>query len=503
MSGDVRHAMPDISGRHAASSGYLGAAGTGRMAAGPFTLVVTSPSLVFTRGTGPIAIGSTAASISYRIADEKNATVRTGTRWMSSSSSTIPIDDLEPGYYTLSMHAGAADPTDMTTSFAVIEPVPAMGAEAPYGASVHIGRAGWPLAVLEDARKAGISHIREDAWWNRFETGKGVYTFPASFTAEVERAQALGLTPLFIADGANPLYDAGRTPSSPEGIAAFGKFAAALLARYGEDNVEVLNEYNARTFNTSACGTTPVCYLDVLKGVAAAVGPEANVVAPATIGISNCSGCFAPTLAGLGGLDNLDAYSVHPYHYPGGPEWMAGSGDTIAGLRQTVQGKPIYLTEMGWPTDTGHGTTELQQADNLIRLYAVTGALGVTRIYWYDLVNDGSDPANPEHNFGMMRQPVATDLVTVTANAPKPALVAQAVTARMIGAKPYLGNDGVALPVRSARFGDTRVLWSTTSATITLTGDGPITVVDAYGRASTHASPYTLTLGPTPVFVRT
>ncbi|WP_327091438.1 glycoside hydrolase family 5 protein [Nonomuraea sp. NBC_01738] len=471
--------------------------------AGVFTLVVSSPSLVFHVGQGPIRIGSTAASISYRIADEKNTTVRTGVRWMASGASTVAIDDLGPGYYTLSMHAGAApNPTDLTTSFAVIEPVPVMGEEAPYGAAVHIGRAGWPLSVLDDARKAGISHIREDAYWNTFETTKGAYTFPAAYTAEIERAQALGLTPLLIANGASGFYDNGRTPSSPEGIAAFGRFADALMTRYGLRNVEVLNEYNARTFNTSVCGTTPACYLDVLKGVAAAVGPEVNVVGPATIGIGNCAGCFAPTLVGLGGLGHADAYSVHPYHYPGGPEWMGGNGDTIAGLRQTVGGAPVYLSEMGWPTDTGHGTTELQQADNLVRLYTVAGANGVTRIYWYDLVNDGSDPANAEHNFGMMRRPVADGPVTVTANAPKPALVAQAVTARMLGAKPYSGSDGLALPARSARYGDTRVLWSTTSATVTITASGPFTTTDAYGRTITRTSPLSLPLGPSPNFVR-
>ncbi|MEV4898079.1 hypothetical protein AB0K48_52990 [Nonomuraea sp. NPDC055795] len=188
---------------------------------------------------------------------------------------------------------------------------------------------------------------------------------------------------------------------------------------------------------------------------------------------------------------------MHPYHYPGGPEWLGGPGDTLAGLKQRVGSKPIYLTEMGWPTHTGGGTTELQQADNLIRLYAVSLAHGATRVYWYDLVNDGTDPAGAEQNFGMLRRPSAS----VTANAPKPALVAQAVTARMIGGRPYTGGDPVALPARSARFGGTRVLWSTGSAAVTVTASGPITVTDGYGRATTRTSPATIPLGPAPLFV--
>ncbi|WP_157862276.1 glycoside hydrolase 5 family protein [Wenjunlia vitaminophila] len=498
-----------------------------RASAATFSLSVTSPSLVFHQGSGGVVLGSSAASVSWRIADEKDATVRTGTSWMSQGKATINVADLGPGYYQLSLHAGSStDPTDLRTSFAVIEPVPGslVNASSPFGAAVHIGRTGWGLNVLDEAKKVGIAHVREDAWWNQFETAPGVYTFPAAFTAKIDRIQSLGLTPLIIANGANPLYDNGRTPSSPEGIAAFGRFAAALLDHYGEDNVEVLNEYNGGTFNTSVCGTSAACYLEVLKGVHQAVkasNPNAKVVAPATIGIGNCvkadgTKCFAPDLIDRGGLNHLDAYSVHPYHYPGGPEWMGGSGDTIAGLRQRIrdanggQDKPIVLSEMGWPTDTGHGTTELQQADNLVRLYAVGLANGVTRVYWYDLVNDGTDPANKEHNFGMLRQPVvatAENPVSVTANAPKPALVAQAVTARMIAGRTYAGSDAVVAPARSARFangtGTTRVLWATSAKDVVVRATGPVTLTDSYGRRTVREptdGQFTLSLGVSPVF---
>lgn len=491
------------------------------------SISVTSPSLIFFRGAGSLQFGSSAASVSWRISDEKNTTVRSGLSWLSNGKATVNIADLGPGYYSFSLHAGAAPtPTDVTTSFAVIEPIPDsfINPASPFGAAVHIGRAGWGLNVLDEARKAGIAHVREDAWWSRFETQPGVYTFPAAFTTEVEYARGLGITPLLIANGANTLYDNGRTASSPEGTAAFGKFAAALLTQYGEDNVEVLNEYNG-SFNTSVCGKSAACYLEVLKGVYQAVkaaNPNATVVGPATIGIGNCikadgTKCFAPDLIDRGGLSSLDAYSVHPYRYPGGPEWLGGTGDTIAGLRQRIraanngQDKPIYLSEMGWPTDTNHGTTEAQQADYVARLYAVALGNGVKRIYWYDLVNDGSDPANAEHNFGMLRQPVTatTDYpVSVTANAPKPSLVAQAVTARMLGGKTFQGKDAVASPGYSVRFagcsGTTRVMWARTAMTVTISATGPITVVDSYGRQST-ATPQggviALPLDVSPVFV--
>ncbi|MFF1351721.1 hypothetical protein ACFVZJ_38200 [Streptomyces sp. NPDC058322] len=491
------------------------------------TLSVTSPSLIFQQGLGAVEFGSSAASVSWAITDEQGVRVRGGTSWLSGGKATIPVADLAPGYFELALHAGAApDPTDLRTSFAVIEPVPdsAVGPSSPFGAAVHIGRAGWGPNVLDEARKTGIAHIREDAWWNRFETTKGTYTFPAEFTSTMAHARELGITPMVIANGANSLYDNGRTPSSPEGIAAFGKFAAAVLKHYDLSNVEVLNEYNAGTFNNSACGRTAACYLEVLKGVHQAVkaaDPGATVVGPATIGIANCtpadgSKCFAPDLIDRGGLKAMEAYSVHPYHFPGGPEWLGSTGDTIAGLRQRIraanggQDKPIILSEMGWPTDTGHGTTERQQADNLIRLYATGLANGVTRVYWYDLVNDGSDPTSTEHNFGMLRQPVTpttANPVSVTANAPKPAAVAQAVVARMLGGKTYAGDDAVTAPAHSVRFtggGTTRVVWATTARDLTVSATGPVTLVDSWGRRSVRQPTdgrLTLEAGPSPVFI--
>ncbi|MFJ8375281.1 hypothetical protein ACIQ9I_27410 [Streptomyces sp. NPDC094461] len=492
------------------------------------TLSVTSPSLIFQRGQGAVEFGSSAASVSWTVSDEQGARVRGGTSWLSGGKATIPVADLAPGYFQLSLHAGSAtDPTDLYTSFAVIEPVPdsAVGPASPFGAAVHIGRAGWGLNVLDEARKSGIAHIREDAWWDRFETAKGSYTFPAAFSTEMAHARALGITPLIIANGANPLYDKGHTPSTPEGVDAFGAFAGALLKHYGQSDVEVLNEYNAGTFNNSACGRSAACYLDVLKGVDRAVKaalPGASVVGPATIGIGNCvradgTKCFAPDLIDRGGLKEMDAYSVHPYHYPGGPEWLGGSGDTIAGLRERIRAanggkdKPIVLSEMGWPTDTGHGTTERQQADNLIRLYAIGLANGVSRVYWYDLVDDGSDPTDKEQNFGMLRQPVtatAANPVAVTANAPKPAAVAQAVAARMLGGKTYAGDDGLAAPAYSVRFtgggGTTRVVWATTVRDLTVSATGPVTLVDSWGRRTVEQPTngrLTLEAGPSPVFV--
>ncbi|MEU9318801.1 hypothetical protein [Streptomyces sp. NPDC048295] len=134
----------------------------------------------------------------------------------------------------------------------------------------------------------------------------------------------------------------------------------------------------------------------------------------------------------------------------------------------------------------------------------------MTRVYWYDLVDDGSDPSEKEQNFGMLRQPVTATTanpVPVTANAPEPAAVVQAVAARMPGGRTYAGTDGLSAPADSIRFtgsGTTRVVRATAARDLTVSATGPVTLVGSWGRRTVRQPTdgrFTLAADPFPVFV--
>lgn len=451
-------------------------------------LVVSSSSLVFAEGQANISVDTAAAAVDWTVTTQDGVNVTSGTAAVSDGKTTIDVHGLSPGYYTLRLSADiAGERRSVATSFGVVTPLPAaaISPNSPFGVGTHYGQRR-DTATMDVARQLGIANIRDEVSWPDVETQKGSYTYPAYAQTFMDKAHSLGLTPLLIADYSNPLYDDGKTPTSSEGQAAFGRYADALVGHFGLNAVEVYNEFNGG-FNNGSCGPTPDCYLPLLKATNEAVKsdhPQAKVVGPATAGLPLD---WIHRLLDLGGLNYLDVVTIHPYRQPSPPESL---GADLQSLREDIRNhnngndKPIWITEMGWPTNEGSGTSEQQEADYVIRAQTTALANGVSKFFWYDLENDGTDPTNSEHNFGLIRQPTAD----VIASAPKPAAIAEAALTRQLAGLSYKGTDNTAAPAYSYRFGSgsqvTRVMWSTTPQTALLHASQPLTVTDQYGKAT-------------------
>jgi hypothetical protein len=338
------------------------------------------------------------------------------------------------------------------------------------------------------AGEIGFSHMRTDARWRTTEVAPGKYVFPELEDSMIQDYANHGVEMLPLSVYNNKLYDKNKTPSTPEGLAAYAAYTNAVVSHYGSASVEVYNEFNNPPMNTGACGPTATCYLPMLKATAERVKadhPETLIVGPS---IARTDDVFLTELYQAGGLDYLDAVSWHPYDYgPGiGPEFLEASlQNQVAKMKEYNNGvaKPIWITELGWSTA---GYTEQEQADNLVRAQAISLANGVERFYWYDLVNDETDPTHHEGNFGLVRQ--VTEEVPLFA--PKPSAVAQAVMIRHIAGKPYTAKDELAdASVYSYVFGTgtdaTRIAWATEAKTLSYAAEDDITVIDQFGAEST------------------
>lgn len=473
-------------------------------------LTVTNPSLVFTPGSTAITLSSDQPSVTWSVTDDQGGSVGSGTTTIDHGAGTINLNRLGPGYYALSVAAGSGtDATTRSTSFAVLTPLPAGPRDQRFGVAIHV-HAEYDDNWLDDAGKVGFGAVRTDVSWNTVEATPGVYTYPAGEDAGIAHLHQLGMTMLLIADYSNQYYDGGKTPSSPAGLQAFARFASNVLTHYGTkgNQLEVYNEFNGSWFNNGACGTTADCYLPMLEAVYTQVKadhPGATVVGPALFGVSTS---WLGRLFSLGGLNYLDAVTVHDYIYPNEPE--SSIGTDISGGRNAIDAAggsriPLWLDENGWPTTQG-STTEAAQADYLIRTEALTFGNGGSRYFDYDLINGGTDPTNREDNFGMFRRPDTG----VTALAPKPAAVAQAVAIRQLNHLPYTGRDDIGSTAYSYRFGSggatKRVLWTQdgTTQTVELATTRPVTVTDEYGESTVHrpsGGRVELTLTQHPVFV--
>jgi hypothetical protein len=220
------------------------------------------------------------------------------------------------------------------------------------------------------------------------------------------------MRPLLIFDYANPHYDDGGFPNSPEAIAAFGRYAVHL-ARATQGLVhefEVWNEW------VGGCGMqgrpgdhSPEAYGRLLRPTYAAVKQAFSQLTVVGIGGEYGADCAENVTRALAvaGPEALDGWSIHPYRYPRSPEEsdLVGEVKRIAGRVAAIGAtQKVWITEIGYPTHRGsRGTEERTQARLLVRTLALVQASGlVERAFWYDFKDDGLDREEKEHNFGLV-----------------------------------------------------------------------------------------------------
>jgi hypothetical protein len=485
--GRLRYVSSSLGAAFFLIAGCLVPAATSSSANAGTTLSITAPTLIFDQGGAKISLLSDATALTWFVTDPSGHRVLSGTASMIDGGAVLDLSSLGPNYYNLAL-SGKGGSLNKQVSFAVLSPISpgAITASALFGVNMHFSN---PLhrQLASTVAHIGFSHVRYDENWDTVERTSGQFTFQPNYDKVVSQLRNFGVTPLPIAIYRNPLYDDGRTPSTPSGVTAFSSFASAILAHHAiaTNEVEVYNEPNGRQFNDGACGLSPDCYYALLSATynrIKADHPQSIVVGASTSGLPID---WLGRLFDIGGLARMDVVSVHPYMYPGPPKNLP---QALRQLRDLVrahdggQDKQIWITEMGWPTNFESGTTEDQQADYLVQAEVLALANGVSRFYWYDLLNDGTNPYNEQDNFGLLRRPPAE----VTSSVPKPAGISQAVLIREVSKLSFSGVDFLPDPVQSVRFTDgtisRRVMWSADSyQDVRLTASGPVTLTDKYG----------------------
>lgn len=294
------------------------------------------------------------------------------------------------------------------------------------GANIHFTRA--DAKELDLLRDGGFKFIRMDFFWHETEKEKGVYRFD-DYDYLVDSLANRGIRPLFILDYSNRLYETDNSVRTPEGRAAYAKWAAAAAKRYAGRGVlwEFWNEPNIFFWQPQP-GVDE--YSKMVAEAALAIkkaDPGAFVVAPATSGVALD---YIEEFFRRDGLKHIDAVTVHPYRQDL-PETAA---DELRALRALIEryrpsGKRIDILsgEWGYSSIWG-GFDEAKQGRFLARQWLSNLANGVRLSIWYDWHDDGPDPKEPEHHFGTVKLGFE----------PKPAYVAaRTLTSTLNGYEPF------------------------------------------------------------------
>jgi hypothetical protein len=317
------------------------------------------------------------------------------------------------------------------------------------GVGTHIG--GQPLAPTLAAIDALDITARDDIRWNVVELTQGQLEYGSALKnvdALIADVTGRHKQPLIVIKGGAKFYDGGGQVTSAEGVAAYARYAHFVVdhLRGRVRQFEVWNEWDHG--GGAAPGQTdkgdPVAYANLLRATYPAIkaaNPDAVVIGGA---IAVLNAAWIEKLARAGGLQFVDAFSLHPYVHcnaPSGPLppselRMSGRGGrldaksaafepiptTVVGgspeqaislvdtlkklLDQYAPGKsiPIYVTEIGWPTSHGQCGVEDSVAAAYLQRFMLLAAARpyVAGVWWYDIFDDGTDPTNREDRFGLL-----------------------------------------------------------------------------------------------------
>nr|WP_263324281.1 glycoside hydrolase family 5 protein [Neobacillus sp. Marseille-Q6967] len=283
----------------------------------------------------------------------------------------------------------------------------------PNNMGVNIHFTGNPLDI-DMISDAGFKIVRMDLFWNSVEKARGKYDFKSSgYDLLTNALVEEGIRPYYILNYSNSIYEEKRSIVTKKGQDAFVKYAGKAADRYKNKGIiwEIWNEPNLPRYWETRPNFDE--YSSLVKRVSKEIkekDPSGIVVAPALSGMNTDSLKWLEEIIKRGILDYIDAISVHPYR-GSNPETVANDYQSLRVLINKYSKKEIpiisgewgYSTAKGW---FGESLSEHQQAEYLVRMFMVNTLYDIPISIWYDWKNDGTEPNNGEHNFGIRQNNV-------------------------------------------------------------------------------------------------
>jgi len=320
--------------------------------------------------------------------------------------------------------------------------LPAPGV-VPDGLGVNIHFTDPRPGEMEMLSAAGFRLVRMDFAWGATERERGRYDF-AAYERLLAALDSHHVRAVLILDYSNRLYDAGLSPHTDEGRAAFAKWAAAAAVHFKGRGVvwEVWNEPNIKQFWKPQPSAEDYAKLAAVTADAVhAAVPGEIVVGPAT---SRVDLKFIETSLAAGMLGRWSGLTVHPYRQED-PETAAQDyrklRELMAKYAPADDGKRIEVPVLSgeWGYSSGWKKfDEATQGKMLPRQFLTNLSEGVPLSIWYDWHDDGPDANEPEHHFGTVRHEYHAGRDPVYD--PKPAYLAAKTLTTTLGGFRFAGR---------------------------------------------------------------
>jgi polysaccharide biosynthesis protein PslG len=379
------------------------------------TTVSSDQSSIVTGTEGPTSPVATSTTITSTTAGRTPVTAPTQGR------STPPL--------VAAAHQETLTPTTTTTTTTAASTPSASGGPV-FGISIPALIAQKPAtqaAWLANIKSIGITSVRIGADWAWIQPGGPTSYDWSQLDQEVASIRAAGFSIDLVISGAPPWAavpsvadDSSPQPADP---AAFGAFAGAVAARYGPQGIrdfEIWNEPNSEEFWQPA--PNPAAYTADLTAAhlaIKAVDPEGVVItgglAPETSDGTNINAVtFLQDMYADGAKGAFDAVGYHPYSYPALPDtyeiWSGWSqmSQTPASIESVLAAngdasEPLWLTEVGAPTNGPDGVGTAGQAEELAQAIAdAKSSSFIGSLYIYTYEDAGTDPTTDEDWFGLL-----------------------------------------------------------------------------------------------------
>lgn len=265
--------------------------------------------------------------------------------------------------------------------------------------------------LLDAVKDVGFSFVRTDLLWGGVQTASG-WDF-SKFDTLVSNLAERGLGALFILGYDHDLYSPKQPPTTSAQLEAFHAYVYQSALHYKKAAVrfEVWNEQDSKQF--WLVNPSPSAYRNMLKTAveaAKAANPKAII---ATGGVTEANRSFIRSVGDISATQvGPDAVSVHPYRQ-GYPETVLGDYRSLDQDLSTYRKVPeLWATELGYPSygysyvsdiEDGHSPkARALQAKYTVRLLLANWISQIGLTSYYDMRNDGTNPRDREHNFGLL-----------------------------------------------------------------------------------------------------